>query len=192
MLTAKTQLNLKNAKEYFRAHLCAGDYYSESQQIAGEWFGQGAKLLSLEGVVSEEAFLRLCEGRHPQTGEKLTLRRNTQRRSNGEIVANRRVLYDFVISPPKSVSVLGLMKDVRVLTLHDHAVKSALAELESAAQTRVRKGAAQGSRVTGNVVAAGFRFDVPVRFAEDRLAVSLATFAAGEVPSVPLIEVRES
>jgi uncharacterized protein (TIGR02217 family) len=43
----------------------------------------------------------------------------------------------------------------------------------------------------GAEVRAGFRFDVPVRFAEDRLVVSRATFAAGEVPSVPLIEVRE-
>jgi uncharacterized protein (TIGR02217 family) len=43
----------------------------------------------------------------------------------------------------------------------------------------------------GAEVRAGFRFDVPVRFAEDRLAVSRATFAAGEIPSVPLIEVRE-
>jgi uncharacterized protein (TIGR02217 family) len=40
-------------------------------------------------------------------------------------------------------------------------------------------------------VTAGFRFDVPVRFAEDRLEVSSATFLAGEAPSVPLIEVRE-
>lgn len=43
-----------------------------------------------------------------------------------------------------------------------------------------------GARVT-----AGFRFDVPVRFAEDRLEVSRATFRAGEAASVPLIEVRE-
>jgi len=43
----------------------------------------------------------------------------------------------------------------------------------------------------GAGIAAGFRFDVPVRFAEDRLAVSLATFAAGEAPRVPLIEVKE-
>ncbi len=43
----------------------------------------------------------------------------------------------------------------------------------------------------GAAVTAGFRFDVPVRFAEDRLSVSRATFAAGEIPSVPLIEVRE-
>jgi uncharacterized protein (TIGR02217 family) len=43
----------------------------------------------------------------------------------------------------------------------------------------------------GAEVRAGFLFDVPVRFAEDRLAFSLATFRAGEVPSVPLIEIRE-
>ncbi len=43
----------------------------------------------------------------------------------------------------------------------------------------------------GVEVTAGFRFDVPVRFAEDRLAISRATFAAGEIPSVPLIEIRE-
>ncbi|HEX8573361.1 MAG TPA: DUF2460 domain-containing protein [Allosphingosinicella sp.] len=43
----------------------------------------------------------------------------------------------------------------------------------------------------GAEVRAGFRFDVPVRFAEDRLAVSRATFEAGEIASVPLIEVRE-
>jgi uncharacterized protein (TIGR02217 family) len=43
----------------------------------------------------------------------------------------------------------------------------------------------------GAQIAAGYRFDVPVRFAEDRLSLSRATFLAGEVPSVPLIEVRE-
>jgi uncharacterized protein (TIGR02217 family) len=43
----------------------------------------------------------------------------------------------------------------------------------------------------GAVVTAGFLFDVPVRFAEDRIEVNRATFLAGEAPSVPLIEVRE-
>lgn len=43
----------------------------------------------------------------------------------------------------------------------------------------------------GAVITAGFLFDVPVRFAEDRLEVNRATFLAGEAPSVPLIEVRE-
>ncbi|WP_062792008.1 DUF2460 domain-containing protein [Sphingobium chlorophenolicum] len=45
--------------------------------------------------------------------------------------------------------------------------------------------------VEGAVLTAGFRFDVPVRFAEDRLDINRATFAAGEAPSVPLVEIRE-
>ncbi|NUR45287.1 MAG: DUF2460 domain-containing protein [Sphingomonas sp.] len=40
-------------------------------------------------------------------------------------------------------------------------------------------------------ITAGFVFDVPVRFAEDRIEVNRATFLAGEAPSVPLIEIRE-
>ena len=45
--------------------------------------------------------------------------------------------------------------------------------------------------VAGATIAAGYLFDVPVRFAEDRLEINRATFLAGEAPSVPLIEVRE-
>jgi uncharacterized protein (TIGR02217 family) len=44
----------------------------------------------------------------------------------------------------------------------------------------------------GAAVTAGFLFDTPVRFADDRLEVNRATFLAGEAPSVPLIEVREA
>lgn len=43
----------------------------------------------------------------------------------------------------------------------------------------------------GAAVTAGFLFDTPVRFAEDRVEINRATFRAGEAPSVPLIEVRE-
>ncbi|MCJ1961101.1 DUF2460 domain-containing protein [Novosphingobium mangrovi (ex Hu et al. 2023)] len=44
----------------------------------------------------------------------------------------------------------------------------------------------------GSVVRAGFLFDVPVRFAEDQLEISGASFAAGEAPSVPIVEIREA
>ena len=44
----------------------------------------------------------------------------------------------------------------------------------------------------GAEVRAGFLFDVPVRFAEDRLDISAINFAAGEAPSIPLIELRET
>lgn len=43
----------------------------------------------------------------------------------------------------------------------------------------------------GAEVRAGFLFDVPVRFAEDRIDISGVNFAAGEAPSIPLIELRE-
>lgn len=52
----------------------------------------------------------------------------------------------------------------------------------------VRFAAAAGA---GAEIQASFRFDVPVRFAEDRLSISRATFLAGEAASVKLIEVRE-
>jgi uncharacterized protein (TIGR02217 family) len=45
---------------------------------------------------------------------------------------------------------------------------------------------------TGAAVRASYVFDVPVRFAEDRLEVARGTFLAGELMSVPLIEVREA
>ncbi|MEO1549372.1 MAG: DUF2460 domain-containing protein [Pseudomonadota bacterium] len=42
----------------------------------------------------------------------------------------------------------------------------------------------------GEIVTAGFEFDVPVRFDTDRLEANLASFQAGSVPSVPIVEVR--
>ena len=42
----------------------------------------------------------------------------------------------------------------------------------------------------GAEVRAGFQFDVPVRFDTDRLEISLAAFEAGEVPAVPIVEIR--
>ena len=44
----------------------------------------------------------------------------------------------------------------------------------------------------GSNVTAGFTFDVPVRFADDRIEVARAAFGAGDIPSVPLIEIREA
>lgn len=45
---------------------------------------------------------------------------------------------------------------------------------------------------SGAAIAAGFLFDTPVRFADDRLEINRSTFLAGEAPSVPLVEVREA
>lgn len=42
----------------------------------------------------------------------------------------------------------------------------------------------------GQTIAAGFEFDVPVRFDTDQLTITLSHFAAGEIPDIPLIEVK--
>jgi uncharacterized protein (TIGR02217 family) len=42
----------------------------------------------------------------------------------------------------------------------------------------------------GSVVAAGYEFDVPVRFDTDAITVNLSHFEAGEIPEIPLLEIR--
>ncbi|MEM9956520.1 MAG: DUF2460 domain-containing protein [Pseudomonadota bacterium] len=43
----------------------------------------------------------------------------------------------------------------------------------------------------GSTLTAGFAFDVPARFDSDALAINLASFEAGEIPSIPIIEVLQ-
>jgi uncharacterized protein (TIGR02217 family) len=73
------------------------------------------------------------------------------------------------------------------------SVRVAVNGVETAAFSVVAGGvvALDVAPVAGAVVTAGFVFDVPVRFAEDRLTVNRATFLAGAAASVPLVEVRE-
>ena len=42
----------------------------------------------------------------------------------------------------------------------------------------------------GAIIRAGFEFDVPVRFDLDAIMTSVSSFQAGEVPNVPVVEVR--
>ena len=42
----------------------------------------------------------------------------------------------------------------------------------------------------GAAVTAGYVFDVPVRFDAERIEISLTAFKAGQIPSIPLVEVQ--
>ena len=42
----------------------------------------------------------------------------------------------------------------------------------------------------GAAITAGYEFDVPVRFDADRLEMNHASFVAGEIPSIPVVELR--
>ncbi len=72
MLSPKVQCSLADAKRYFREHLAVGEYYTEGQQVRGQWYGKGAADLGLTGVTNVEQFERLCDNLHPQTGQRLT------------------------------------------------------------------------------------------------------------------------
>jgi conjugative relaxase-like TrwC/TraI family protein len=160
MISPHTQTDLANAKVYYKSHLAVGNYYAEKDIATGQWFGDGAARLNLTGTVQESAFTALCEGNDPNTGKRLTARRNSVRQVDGKWVANKRVLYDWVISPPKSVSVTALLQDSRIIAAHNRAVQATLQELETFAETRVRRdGNADGVRPTGNLVAACFRHE---------------------------------
>jgi len=74
------------------------------------------------------------------------------------------------------------------------SVRVAVDGVEQATGWSVMKGAVVFDEPpdVGAEIGAGFLFDVPVRFAEDRIDINRATFLAGEAPSVPLIEIREA
>src|SRR6266480_2356016 len=117
----------------------------------------GAERLGFSSKVRADDFLRLCENQHPATGETLTQRLNDRRVEGDGTAANRRVFYDFTISPPKSVSLAAFLgSDERIFAAHERAVRSALREFEAFAATRVRVRGEQSDRLTGNFVAALF------------------------------------
>ncbi len=165
MLGMKAQYNLANAEVYFKQHLRVGDYYTEGQIVLGQWQGEGARTLGLNGVTETDDFVKLCRNLHPETGQRLTQRQNGKRMEagndgSGRSVANRRVFYDFTLSPPKSVSIAALVgNDERIIQAHDEAVQMAFRQLEMYAATRVRKQGENSYRMTGNLVGAIFRHD---------------------------------
>ena len=68
------QKNRTVAESYFDEHLSHNDYYTQGVSQAGHWIGTGAHQLGLQPgeTVTREAFLRLCDNQHPDTGEQLT------------------------------------------------------------------------------------------------------------------------
>jgi conjugative relaxase-like TrwC/TraI family protein len=150
MFSGIPQKNRTVAESYFDEHLSHNDYYTQGESQAGHWIGNGAQQLGLKPgeVVTREAFLRLCDNQHPETGQQLTPQQFRE----------RRIYFDFVCSPPKSVSILAVtMNDRRIIEAHKEASGIALRELEQFAATRIRKGGVQEmDRATGNLVGAAF------------------------------------
>jgi conjugative relaxase-like TrwC/TraI family protein len=137
----------RNAKEYFAESLKREDYYSEGQEVSGDWNGLAAQRLGLSGAVTTADFESLCDNEKPRTKERLTQRNKS----------NRTVGYDFNFHCPKSVSVVyEFTQDERILGAFKMSVNQTMREIESEIKTRVRKNGANENRPTGNMVWAEF------------------------------------
>src|SRR5437016_4357584 len=147
MLRVIASRSARAAKEYYAESLKVEDYYTEGQEIRGEWQGMAAEKLGLSGLVTQSSFEALCENRRPGTDERLTQRNK----------GNRIVGYDFNFHCPKSVAVVyEFTRDERILEAFQHSVNQTMREIEAEIKTRVRTKGANENRVTGNMVWAEF------------------------------------
>src|SRR6266536_5727161 len=158
---------------YYERSVAAGidDYYAGRGESPGVWVGRCAAELELDGVVEDDELGRLISGRHPLTSAEL--RRHPPTRvitveridpATGDLRREQKTLspvagYDFVFSPPKSVSLLHALgnEEVRdkVNQAHLAAWQAALAYLEQeACVTRRGKNGVIRERGSGFVAAA--------------------------------------
>jgi conjugative relaxase-like TrwC/TraI family protein len=164
MLTISKPLSAGQAQTYHAKEFANAreNYYTEADQIRGEWHGRLAEQWGLRGEVREEYFVRLSEGQQPITGEQL-IRHQTAREyisARGEKVSpmEHRAGWDATFSAPKSVSLTALVGgDDRVRDAHRESVAVALDELETYVQARI--GGNLPAETTGKWIAAKFEHD---------------------------------
>src|SRR6266581_634105 len=164
MLTISKPLSAGQAQSYHAEEFgnARENYYTEAEQIRGEWHGRLAERWGLHGEVREEHFHRLSEGQHPITGEQLIRRQAAREYMNrrGEKVSamEHRAGWDATFSAPKSVSLTALVGgDERVREAHRESVRVALDQLEHYTQARI--GGNHPPETTGRFIAAKFEHD---------------------------------
>lgn len=135
MVSRKTLKNSGEAASYYKV-IARGaeaarsmtdvdqDYYSSKPL---EWFGKTAKLLGLDGHVSEDAFISLLDGYDPRKPDK----RLVAVRKDGK----RRCGWDFCFSAPKGFSIMAELHPKQAIRnsfyeMHERAVKDTLAHIE--------------------------------------------------------------
>src|SRR6266404_5906978 len=164
MLTISNPLSANQAQAYHAEEFSNAreNYYTQDDQIRGEWHGRLAGQWGLRGEVREEHFQKLSEGHHPMSGEQLVRHQTAREYVNrhGEKVSpmEHRAGWDATFSAPKSVSLTALVgADERVREAHRESVGIALDELERYVQARI--GGNLPAETTGKWVAAKFEHD---------------------------------
>jgi len=164
MLTISNPLSATQAQAYHAEEFSNAreNYYTQGDQIRGEWHGRLAGQWGLRGEVREEHFQKLSEGQHPTSGEQLvrhqTAREYINRHGRKVSPMEHRAGWDATFSAPKSVSLTALVGgDERVREAHRESVGVALDELERYVQARI--GGNLPAETTGKWVAAKFEHD---------------------------------
>jgi conjugative relaxase-like TrwC/TraI family protein len=129
----------------------AEDYYSGEAEAEGQWLGDAAEDLGLQGIAAPQQLTAMLTGSDPATGEPLGLRH-----VEGGAVPG----FDLTFSAPKSVSLTwalgGAPVGAEIKEAHAAAVRSALDYLQEVA-CWTRRGAGGREFVPGNgFLAAGY------------------------------------
>ncbi|MEO8481538.1 MAG: MobF family relaxase [Acidobacteriota bacterium] len=156
---SSAQIRTYHAEEFSNARQ---NYYTQGDEIRGQWHGKLAREWGLAGDVQEAHVHRLAEGRHPITGDPLVAHQTarTYTDASGDRVSTmaHRAGWDGTFSAPKSVSLTALVGgDVRVAEAHRASVRVALDETERYVQARI--GRNHPAETTGKWVAASFEHD---------------------------------
>src|SRR6202161_1910762 len=121
MLRVVASVSAGQAKQYYTQGLSREDYYSEGQEVIGQWQGLGAERLGLSGRGDQCFFDGLAGNLKSGSDEYLTPRTKE----------NRRVGYDFNFHCPKSVSVVYEQnRDERIFGAFKMSVTESMRELE--------------------------------------------------------------
>jgi len=160
-MTISKPLSAGQAKHYYQQEFVSAkeNYYSESGEVRGQWYGRLAKEWGLKGEVGSEQYERLVAGQDPHTGEQLvrTVKSKEEVNRYGEEIttSEHRAGWDATFSAPKSVSLAALVgKDDRIRVAHREAVNEALSVFEEFTQARM--GGNKPAVTTGKMVAAQF------------------------------------
>lgn len=137
------------------AYFAQDNYYTRDEGLEhSQWFGSGAGMLDLSGLVDEKAFLELLNGN--VAGQQLG---RIAFNDKGEKINEHRPGIDLTFSAPKSISIVAeVLGDSRVRGAHEAAVSTALNYVEKHL-INARK-SIQGKTFieqTGNMVVAQFR-----------------------------------
>lgn len=130
----------------------AEDYYSGEGEAEGQWLGDAAKDLGLDGAVEADQLTAMLTGHNPATGEPLGLR----------AVGGRGAVpgFDLTFSVPKSASLLWALGDAETSTAvtaaRDRSLDAALGYLQREACWTRRGADAEFVRGSG-FLAAGYR-----------------------------------